>query len=314
MLCPERKTIVFTLFALGIVLSVAQAEVNKLNLGNLVKNLLTNMERGTVWDEHLHFSLIFAEFIIKQKVRFYEPTRFENQLYEEILKRIATFRAKIVAKNGVGRLGNLLQKNVRLLKPAVIEDQIDTEFEYRTLKRNYDRLKNTGFPSSTLSDFCLLHISSLENCDVIEESCLEVISSTAPTYGYRRMHQILILYVLMHHTCAPQFGPPIVYEILSTKHCSEVYREHRLLAMSYSQGRRDLYIEQTALCSLFGFKEFLNKAEVRKIVSWDRFGICNCVGEISFYQGSNEKDRCKCADHSHSVALLFYVNAMLFLY
>lgn len=49
----------------------------------------------------------------------------------------------------------------------------------------------------------------------------------------------------MHHTCAPQFGPQIVYEILSTQHCSEVYREHRFLALSYSQDRRDLYIEQS---------------------------------------------------------------------
>lgn len=139
----------------------------------------------------------------------------------------------------------------------------------------------------------------------------------------------------MHHTCAPHLGPQIVYEILSTQHCSEVYREHRLLAVSYSQARRDLYIEQSesfiflkhkysftyfffyfpgALCGLFGFKEFLNKAEVRKIASWDKFGICNCVGEITFFQASNEEDICKCGDHAHSVALLFYVNAMLFLY
>ncbi|XP_039955811.1 uncharacterized protein LOC126754991 [Bactrocera neohumeralis] len=314
MLCLERKAIIFTLFALGILLCVSETEADNLDLGNIVKNLLSNMERSTVWDENMHFSLIFAEFIIKQKVRFYEPTRFENQLYEDILKRIATFRAKFIVKNGIGRLDNLLQKNVRLIKPAVIEDQINTELEYRTLKRSYEKLQNTGFPSSTLSDYCLLHISSLDKCDAIEKQCLQVISSNAPTFGYRRMHQILILYVLMHHTCAPQFGPQIVYEILSTQHCSEVYREHRLLAMSYSQARRDLYIEQSALCGLFGFKEFLNKAEVRKIASWDKFGICNCVGEITFFPASNENDICKCGDHSHSVALLFYVNAMLFLY
>lgn len=146
---------------------------------------------------------------VLEKVRFYEPTRFENQLYEQILKRIATFRAKIIDKNGIGRLDSLLQKNVRLIKPVVIEDQINTELEYRTLKRTYGNLQNTGFPSSKLSgesisikkkhqstlslilsiDYCLLHISSLDNCNGIEKQCLQVISSNAPTYGYRRMHQ-----------------------------------------------------------------------------------------------------------------------------
>lgn len=84
-------------------------------------------------------------------MRFYQPTRFESQLYEDILKRITTFRARFIVKNGIGRLDNLLQKNVRLIKPAVIEDQINTELEYITLKRTYGKLQNTGFPSSTLS-------------------------------------------------------------------------------------------------------------------------------------------------------------------
>uniref|UniRef100_W8C3C8 Uncharacterized protein n=1 Tax=Ceratitis capitata TaxID=7213 RepID=W8C3C8_CERCA len=311
MLCSERKTVTL-FFSLLVMCAVAEAESN-LNMGVLVRNLLTNMERSAVWDENLHFALIFSDFIIKQKVRFYEPTRYESQLYEQILKKIAAFRARITSKNGIGRLSNVLQKNVVVSKPKLVEHQINTELEYRSLERNYESLLNSGYPNSTFSDLCLFHITALDKCEAIKEECIKMISSNEPTYGYYRMHQILILYILMHHTCAPHFGSPIVYEILSTQHCSEVYREHRILARSLSQGRRDLYTEQSALCGLFGFKEFLNMAEIRKIVSWDKFGVCNCVREITAFQASDEGDICKCADHFHSVALLLYVNAMLFL-
>ncbi|XP_036332709.1 uncharacterized protein LOC118744058, partial [Rhagoletis pomonella] len=305
MLCSKRKAILL-FFTMVFAFAVTQTQSvylnqkqnqNKLNLGNLVRNLLTNMERSAVWDENLHFSLIICEFIIKQKVRFYEPTRFESQLYDEILKRIGAFRAKIELLNdGTGRLANILQKSVMLVRPVVVENQINTELEYKTLERNYDNLQDIGFPNSTFSDFCLLHISALDNCDSIEKECLRVISSNAPSYGYRRMHQILILYVLMHHSCAPNFGSPLVYEILSTHHCSHVYREHRILSMAHSQARRELYIEQSALCGLFGFKEFLNMAEIRKIVSWDKFGVCHCVGGVSVFRAADEMDICKCAD------------------
>ncbi|XP_053964749.1 uncharacterized protein LOC128867509 [Anastrepha ludens] len=317
MLCSERKTVII-FCAMVLAISVTQAETNylnknKLNLGNIVRNLLINMERSKVWDENLHFALIFSEFIIKQNMRFYEPTRFESQLYDQILKKIVAFRGKIIRKNGMGRLSYILQKNVMLIKPKLVENQINTELEYRSLERNYESLQNIGFPNSTFSDFCLLHISTLDNCNDLDAGCLWVISSNTPTYGYRRMHQILILYVIMHHSCASHFGSPLVYEILSTQYCSQVYREHKMLAMSHSQARRELYIEQTALCGLFGFSEFLNMGEVRKIVSWDKFGICHCVSGITVSQDSDETDICKCADHSHSVALLLYVNAMLFL-
>lgn len=65
MLCSERKTV--TLFlTLLVICAVAEAESN-LNMGVLVRNLLTNMERSAVWDENLHFALIFSDFIIKRK-------------------------------------------------------------------------------------------------------------------------------------------------------------------------------------------------------------------------------------------------------
>ncbi|XP_067633129.1 uncharacterized protein [Eurosta solidaginis] len=313
----DRKICIF-LFTLAFILSVVPAQRtyltnSNINLGNLVKNLLTNMEQSKVWDENLHFALIFSEFIIKQKVRFYEPTRHENQLYDQVLKKIVALRNKIISKTGIGRLSDILQKNTVAIRPSVVANQINTELEFRSLEKNYEILQNFGFPNSTFSDYCLFHISSLDECDAIDMECLQVISTNSPTYGYQRMHQILILYVLMHHSCAKQFASPLVYEILSTQHCSNVFREHRILAFSQSQARRELYIEQSALCGLFGFKEFLNWAEIRKVVSWDTFGVCHCAVGIPVYQNSNENNICKCSDHSHSVSLLLYVNAMLFL-
>lgn len=66
MLCSESKAIIFTSFALGMLLFVTETDANNSSLGNIVKNLVTNMEQSTVWDENLHFSLIFAEFVIKR--------------------------------------------------------------------------------------------------------------------------------------------------------------------------------------------------------------------------------------------------------
>ncbi|CAD7014671.1 unnamed protein product [Ceratitis capitata] len=211
------------------------------------------MERSAVWDENLHFALIFSDFIIKQKVRFYEPTRYESQLYEQILKKIAAFRARITSKNGIGRLSNVLQKNVVVSKPKLVEHQINTELEYRSLERNYESLLNSGYPNSTFSD----------KCEAIKEECIKMITSNEPTYGYYRMHQILILYILMHHTCAPHFGSPIVYEILSTQHCSEVYREHRILARSYLKVA-EICIQNKVRCVVFLVS--------RSSLTWQKFG------------------------------------------
>lgn len=99
----------------------------------------------------------YLRFIL-EKVRFYEPTRYESQLYEQILKKIAAFRARITSKNGIGRLSNVLQKNVVVSKPKLVEHQINTELEYRSLERNYESLLNSGYPNSTFSGEA--------NCDV----------------------------------------------------------------------------------------------------------------------------------------------------
>lgn len=57
----------------------------------------------------------------------------------------------------------------------------------------------------------------------------------------------LQLYFLMHHNCARFYGTRLSFEILATEHCSQVYREHQLIAALDSKQWQELYIEQSKL-------------------------------------------------------------------
>nr|XP_036234032.1 uncharacterized protein LOC106619625 isoform X1 [Bactrocera oleae] len=291
-----------------------------LHLSEIVKNLLNNIEKDGDWNENVDSALLFIEFLVKLCFRF-RTEKVQQQkssvldtaigsLYLEILEKISFIRLKVIQSFGTHNLQAVFQHNLMITGFTLRRNQIDKNLEFKTLAQNYSSLLGTGFPNDTFAGLCLMHSQGLELCERLRRTCLPVIKINTPTYGFRRTHQALQLFFLMHHNCGRFYGTRLSFEILATEHCSQVYREHQLIAALDSKEWQELYIEQSAICGLFGFAEFLNVEELTKIIHWESAATCGC---IKSHLISDIPSNCHCTDHKHVVLLVQFVNAMLFL-
>ncbi|XP_034650591.1 uncharacterized protein LOC117890062 [Drosophila subobscura] len=273
-----------------------------------IYGLLDKMSCGRKLNASATFALLLAEFLIKQKLRYVAPTRFERQLYYHLLHRMEHIKSRSVeaAATGIERqiLESAFKRNVLLLPPSVRYGQLNANGEYEQLAAIYGNVVNEGQPNRTQSDLCMREIveRDLSDCKLASHECLELLTSDAPTYGYQRTHQVLLLYMLQHHVCAPHLSPPQVYELLAKSHCNEVEREQNAIrSLGLPEQYRDLYLEQATICGLFGYNEFLNWRNVMEIGSW-------------FEDEAHDVDKSHDSQHINDLALVFYINAMLLLH
>ncbi|XP_039955812.1 uncharacterized protein LOC120771724 [Bactrocera tryoni] len=322
MLCAaKRLTVITSILAYLFVNTAAISEIwpgsptttMPLHLSEIVKNLLNNIERDGYWNENVDSALLFIEFLVKQKVQQQKSSVLDTaigSLYLEILEKISSIRMKVIQSFGAHNLQAVFQHNLLITGFTLRRHQIDKNLEFKTMAQNYSTLLGTGFPNDTFAGLCLMHSQGLELCERLRRTCLPVIKISTPTYGFRRTHQALQLFFLMHHNCARFYGTRLSFEILATEHCSQVYREHQLIATLDSKEWQELYIEQSAICGLFGFAEFLNVEELTKIIDWESAATCGC---IKSHLISDIQRNCRCTDHKHVILLVQFVNAMLFL-
>ncbi|EDV37685.1 uncharacterized protein Dana_GF11286 [Drosophila ananassae] len=246
------------------------------------------------------FAILLAEFLIKQKLRYVAPTRYERQLYYHLLHRMELIKERSDWGGVYGDiLGSVFRRNMLLLPPTLKWGELQANGEYEQLAEVYPKVVNEGQLNGTLSDSCLREIVMLEppNCKGISLGCLEMLNSDAPAYGYQRTHQVLLLYVLQYQVCAPHLSPPKVYELLARSHCDEVEREQNAIrSLGLPSSYRDLYLEQATVCGLFGFNEFVNWRNVMEIGSW------------------LEEESIADTQHISDLALVFYVNSLLLLH
>ncbi|XP_030380278.1 UPF0764 protein C16orf89 [Scaptodrosophila lebanonensis] len=247
------------------------------------------------------FALLLGEFLIKQKMRHVEPTRYENQVYYHLLHRTGNIRRKAQDSDISGLqkeiLDNAFQRNVLLLPPSLKYGALNANAEYEKLAINYESFVNEGMPNRTVSDQCMRDIVAMPNCK-LNLGCMDLLTTEAPTYGYQRTHQLILLYMLEHNECAPHLGPLQLYELLAKTFCNEVLREQNAIrSLGLPLKYRDLYLEQATICGLFGYNEFLNWHNVVEVSSW--------FDEARTSQISNR--------HLNDLALVFYINALLLL-
>ncbi|XP_017146011.1 uncharacterized protein LOC108158285 [Drosophila miranda] len=280
-----------------------------------IYGLLDKMSCSRKLNASATFALLLAEFLIKQKLRYVPPTRFERQLYYHLLHRMEHIKSRSsvspATATGIERqiLESAFQRNVMLLPPSVSYGQLDANGEYEQLAAIYGKVVNEGHPNRTQSDLCMREIVELDlrNCKLPSHECLELLTSDAPTFGYQRTHQVLLLYMLQHHVCAPHLSPPQVYELLAKSHCNEVVREQNAIrSLGLSEQYRDLYLEQATICGLFGYNEVLNWRNVMEIGSW--------FEDDADDGDDNVADKSHDSQHINDLALVFYINAMLLLH
>ncbi|KAH8285684.1 hypothetical protein KR054_012353 [Drosophila jambulina] len=282
-------------------------------LPHRIYRLLDGLSCGHGLSASSTFALLLSQFLIKQKLRYKAPTRYERQLYYHLLHRMEDIRERsggVVQEQGVqGEILSIaFQRNVLLLPPSLKLGELDANGEYEQLAEIYSKVVNEGQLNRTLSDLCLRDIVKLKppNCKLLSSKCLELLTSDAPAYGYQRTHQVLLLYVLQHQACAPHLSPPKVYELLARIQCDEVEREQNAIrSLGLPSAYRDLYLEQATICGLFGYNEFVNWRNVMEIGSW--------------LAGGEDPPKDILADDSDSqhisdLALVFYTNALLLLH
>ncbi|XP_037715941.1 uncharacterized protein LOC119550978 [Drosophila subpulchrella] len=279
-------------------------------LPHRIYRLLDGLCGGHKLSSSSTFALLLSQFLIKQKLRYVAPTRYERQLYYHLLHRMEHIREPSGWVREPGVQGEILsivfQRNVLLLPPTLRLGELDANGEYEQLAEIYSKVVNEGQLNRTQSDLCLRNIVELKppNCKLLSGECLELLASDAPAYGYQRTHQVLLLYVLQHQVCAPHLSPPQVYELLARSQCDEVEREQNAIrSLGLPIAYRDLYLEQATICGLFGYNEFVNWRNVMEIGSW--------------LEGDSPKDILPDvgdSQHISDLALVFYINALLLLH
>ncbi|XP_037890827.1 uncharacterized protein LOC119638236 [Glossina fuscipes] len=304
--------IVFNQYSASV--SITEKTITKTYLIDKVLKLLTKWDHSTNLNINIKFSALLSEFLIKQNERYFESTRYEQQVFYQILQKLN----HIIQRKGNEPdftethkkiLENIFQKNVLLTPPQLKEHYIITDLEYRSLIKHYDKLITVGYPNDTMSDQCLAHIVTLNDDCKLSDECLSIITSDLPTYGYRRVHQILILYVFLHHMCSNISAAPLAYEILASQQCTQVQREQNVLHhLGLPDTYRDLYLEQLVVCGLFGYVEFINWHNVVSVSNWPQEDECLCL----FVDGERLID-CNCNNHINSLLLVYYINAVLML-
>ncbi|XP_016985377.1 uncharacterized protein LOC108048926 [Drosophila rhopaloa] len=275
-----------------------------------IYRLLDGLSGGRRLSASSTFALLLSQFLIKQKLRYEAPTRYERQLYYHLLHRMEHIRMGSGWVQEPGIQGEILsmafQRNVLLLPPSLRLGELDANGDYEQLAEIYSKVVNEGQLNRTQSDLCMRDIVQLKfpNCKLLSGECLELLTSDAPAYGYQRTHQVLLLYVLQHQVCAPHLSPPQVYELLARSQCNEVEREQNAIrSLGLPVAYRDLYLEQATICGLFGYNEFVNWRNVMEIGSW--------------LEGDSLKDILaddNDSQHISDLALVFFINALLLLH
>ncbi|XP_032292122.1 uncharacterized protein [Drosophila virilis] len=265
-----------------------------------IYGLLNELSCGLELNASAKFALLLAEFLIKQKLRYATPTRYERQLYYHLLHRMEQLLS-CESQAEISELQQLIlrsafQRNVLLLPPSLKYGALNANAEYEQLALNYESLVEKGAPNATQSDLCMRDIVTLDARDCkLSLDCLDILTNEAPAYGYQRTHQVLLLYMLQHHRCAPRLSPTQLYEELIKMHCDEILSEQNAIrSLALGLGKyQDLYLEQATICGLSGYNEFLNWRNVMEIDSWH----------------ANESKE----QHIKDLSLVFYINALLML-
>ncbi|XP_073846580.1 uncharacterized protein [Musca autumnalis] len=292
---------------------ISQKTISKGFLIKSIMRLLTKVERSNDLNVNMKFAVILSEFLIKQSQRYIESNRYEQQVNYHLLKKLDNVmrRSDDADFDKIHKtiLDNIFQKNILLKPPMLKERHIDTHFEYKSLAKNYSQLAEMGNLNVTQSDECLAALATLDSKCQVPQECLDVMVTDLPTYGYKRMHQILLLYVFMHHICAPTLGSDTAYEILASQKCTQVYREQNVIRqMNIPDAYRDLYLEQNVICGLFGYVEFMNWHNLVTVSNWPQENECLCL-----FVNRESKIDCNCTNHINSLVLVYYINGLLLL-
>ncbi|EDW09245.1 uncharacterized protein Dmoj_GI19147 [Drosophila mojavensis] len=280
-----------------------------------IHSLLHQLSCGRKLNASANFALLLAEFLIKQKMRYITPTRYDRQLYYQLLHKMN----QLASCKNPGEfnplqeliLRNAFQRNVLLLPPSLKYGALNANAEYEQLAMSYDSLVSQGSPNRTESDLCMRDIVTLDTSRCkLSLSCLDLLTSEAPAYGYQRTHQVLLLYMLQHHKCAPRLSPPQLYEELAKGHCNEILGEQNAIrSLALGMGKyKDLYLEQATICGLWGYNEFLNWRNVMEIDSWQKEE--NQQQQQQQEQELQEEEK----EHIKDLSLVFYINALLLLH
>ncbi|XP_075167799.1 uncharacterized protein LOC142239952 [Haematobia irritans] len=292
---------------------ITQKTISKGFLVKSIMKLLTKLERSKDLEPSMKFAVLLSEFLIKQHQRYIESNRYEQQVNYHLLQKLD----KIIRNTGYADfentqkivIDNLFQKNVLLLPPVLKERHIDTHFEYKSLIKNYTQLVGKDRDVTLLSDKCLASIATLDSKCQLSQECIDFMVTDLPTYGYVRTHQILLLYVFMHHICAPTLGSETAYQILASQKCTQVYREINVIRhLNIPDVYRDLYLEQNVVCGLFGYVEFINWHNMVTISNWPQEDECLCL-----FVKDEAKIDCNCTNHINSLVLVYYTNGFLML-
>ncbi|XP_041365036.1 UPF0764 protein C16orf89 homolog [Gigantopelta aegis] len=142
--------------------------------------------------------------------------------------------------------------------------------------RNHEAMREKS------SDLCLSELfgtgeKTTQTCR-ISDRCWDMM--TKPGYsGYSLSHEVFYLEIAERFGCLPQVLTKILMNrqpsvtALREAFCANMFEEAKLIEIDgFMVHRRDLFMENAALCGMLGYRDFFNSDWLEKILSWQTPG------------------------------------------
>ncbi|XP_042233639.1 UPF0764 protein C16orf89 homolog isoform X1 [Homarus americanus] len=124
----------------------------------------------------------------------------------------------------------------------------------------------------------------------VSQECWE--RMTAPGYSsYSLTHQVFYLIIGIQAGCGHQLerlaGAGGVAHLLSQLCAAVLFEAVTISEADFPTNRRDLFMEQGALCGILGYRDFFRKDWLARVLSWQRDS--GCFGDAQVFAGHHSK-------------------------
>ncbi|XP_064627220.1 UPF0764 protein C16orf89 homolog [Lineus longissimus] len=215
------------------------------------------------------------------------PKFLRKSTVKNALKRITALRKKAedVSEKSLPYIKKDTPDYYHLISPILQKDFWNMDYPSRDLDPDLvvPVIYNKEIMRENDSDICISEYfgtgSSSRKCD-ISEQCWKLM--TSPGYKlYSLSHEHFYIQIGIQYGCSNKMkimrllnNQPSL-ERLKAIYCSNMLEEARgLAADDFPPIKRDLFMEQAALCGMIGYRQFFNSEWLEAILSWQKPNGC----------------------------------------
>ncbi|CAD5119053.1 unnamed protein product [Dimorphilus gyrociliatus] len=275
----------------------------------VLNDIIVSMDRGLNFLNSqigsLNLDSIIGTRIVEDQLRIAHENHPKSEYLVEILQKIEKLQrdASLISNKSIPYL-KLQEPNYYWKMKDIIAPG-----SWLINKRHDDLLlvKKTQFVigreemDGSFSDYCISNLFRKNSNCRISKSCNKVM--TSPFFNqYSLTHQVFFWLIFERAGCF-LYDSSVFINYFTQHSCSRVFLEAREFEKEgYPKDGRDLFMEQTAICGLRGFRRnFCNANWLKEILKWQKSS--GCWGESSSNKRDEKGLKGGCLAHQTAVAL-----------